>query len=66
PGGGVARVTHTGSFDELDESWKRLAAWIGARGLTSGTTRWEVYTTEPSPDMDPADLRTELHWTVAD
>lgn len=26
---------------------------------------WEVYVTEPSPDMDPADLRTELNWPVA-
>jgi hypothetical protein len=25
---------------------------------------WEVYLTEPSPEMDPADLRTELNWPV--
>lgn len=25
---------------------------------------WEVYLTEPSPDMDPADLRTELNWLL--
>jgi effector-binding domain-containing protein len=25
---------------------------------------WEVYLTEPSPDMDPAELRTELFWPL--
>ncbi|AXX33499.1 GyrI-like domain-containing protein [Actinosynnema pretiosum subsp. pretiosum] len=66
PGGRVARLTHVGAFDELEESWKRLAAWMGGRGVSPSTTRWEVYTTEPSPEMDPAELRTELHWAVAD
>ncbi|ACU39980.1 GyrI-like domain-containing protein [Actinosynnema mirum] len=66
PGGLVAQLTHVGAFDELEESWKRLAAWMGARGVSPSTTRWEVYTTEPSPEMDPAELRTELHWAVAD
>ena len=26
--------------------------------------RWEVYLTEPSPKMDPNELRTELNWTI--
>jgi effector-binding domain-containing protein len=64
PGGQVARLVHHGSFDELGSSWARLGAWIGQRGLTPTDALWEVYVTEPSPDMDPADLRTALHWLV--
>ena len=65
PGGRVARVVHAGSFDGLSEAWQRLGAWIGGQGLTPANDYWEVYVTEPSPDMDPADLRTELNWPVS-
>jgi hypothetical protein len=30
--------------------------------LEPAASCWEVYTTEPSPEMDPADLRTQLVW----
>ena len=43
---------------------ERLAAWMGEQGLTPGPVLWEVYVTEPSPDMDPADLRSELNWLL--
>ena len=64
PGGRVARVVHEGSFDGLGGAWERLTAWIGGQGLRPSTPFWEVYLTEPSPDMDPADLRTELNRPV--
>ena len=66
PGGRVARLVHVGSFDQLGSSWQRLEEWIVAHGLRPGADLWEVYVTEPSPDMDPADLRTELNWPVTD
>ena len=65
PGGRVARLVHAGSFDDLGEAWQRLASWIGAAGMTPAEEYWEVYLTEPSPEMDPADLRTELNWLLA-
>ncbi len=64
PTGRVARVTHVGGFDGLGDSWARLEAWLGERGLSPSAERWESYVTQPSPDMDPADLRTELNWPV--
>lgn len=64
PGGRVARVEHHGSFDELGSSWGALATWINDRGEAPSATLWEVYVTEPSPDMDPADLVTELSWLL--
>jgi effector-binding domain-containing protein len=64
PGGRVARMTHSGSFDGLVESWMRLAAWLRAQGHSPADERWESYVTQPSPEMDPRDLRTELSWPV--
>jgi effector-binding domain-containing protein len=64
PAGRVARLLHAGGYGRLGESWGRLGAWIAGQGLTPGADLWEVYVTEPNPDMDPADLRTELFWTV--
>jgi effector-binding domain-containing protein len=64
PPGRVARLVHAGDYDQLGEAWGRLGAWITEQGLSPGADLWEVYVTEPSPDMDPADLRTELFWTV--
>jgi effector-binding domain-containing protein len=64
PAGRVARVVHAGGYDQLGETWGLLSAWIAEQGHTPGADLWEVYVTEPNPDMDPADLRTELFWTV--
>ena len=57
-------MVHAGGYDQLGETWGRLGAWIAERGLTAGADLWEVYVTEPKPDMDPGELRTELFWTV--
>ncbi|ALE74829.1 AraC family transcriptional regulator [Pseudonocardia sp. EC080610-09] len=65
PAGRVARAVHSGSFDGLGPAWQDLAGWIAGQGLRPGDTFWEVYLTEPSPEMDPRDLRTELNWVVS-
>ncbi|WP_330180437.1 GyrI-like domain-containing protein [Nocardia sp. NBC_01503] len=65
PGGQVARVIHLGGFDGLTSSWNELQKWIEAQGLTPADQRWEVYLTQPSPEMNPDDLRTELNWPIA-
>lgn len=66
PAGRVARLLHTGSYDGIGSSWQRLQTWIAEQGMTPGPTLWEVYLVEPTPDMDPADLRTELNWALTD
>lgn len=66
PAGRVARTTHYGGFDGLGASWERLLAWVREQGLTPGPVMWEFYVTEPTPDMDPRDLRTELNCVIAD
>lgn len=64
PAGRVAHVVHVGGYERLGETWGRLAGWVAEQGLTPGDDLWEVYVTEPTPEMDPADLRTELFWTI--
>ena len=64
PAGRIARLVHHGSFEELGSSWERLGSWIAEQGLAPGSVMWEFYLTEPRPDMDPAELRTELNWPV--
>ncbi len=66
PAGRVARLIHEGGFDGLGSSWQKLQSWIVEQGLIPGGVLWEVYLVEPSPDMDPTDLRTELNWPVVD
>lgn len=65
PAGRVATVVHAGSFEALGETWGQLATWIGEQGERPSETMWEVYLTEPSPDMDPDDLRTQLFWPLS-
>ena len=65
PAGRVARLVHHGAFDDLGASWERLASWIAGQGVHPGPVFWEVYLTEPTPDMDPRELRTELNWPVS-
>ncbi|MGO2111815.1 MAG: GyrI-like domain-containing protein [Pseudoclavibacter sp.] len=65
-GGLVATVSHVGSFDGLGLAWEGLTQWAAANGHRPVGHFWEVYVTEPSPDMDPATLRTDLFLPVAE
>lgn len=64
PAGRVVSAVHRGDYEELGRSWQRLAEWAGHEGLPLGDRLWEVYVTEPRPGDDPADMVTELHWTL--
>jgi effector-binding domain-containing protein len=66
PGGRVARLTHGGPFDGLGASWERPHPWMRSQGLPAGEDRWENYVPQPSPKLDPADLRPQLSRAVAD
>lgn len=61
PGGQAATLVHAGGYDALGDSWSRLFAWAVETKFLPAGPFWEVYVTEPSPDMDPADLRTDLY-----
>lgn len=64
PGGRVARLSHLGGYGGLGAAWARLDAWITREGAKPAGGYWEVYVTEPSPEANPADMRTDLHMPV--
>jgi effector-binding domain-containing protein len=64
PGGRVARAVHAGSYDDLTTAWEQLATWMSEHGHGFGMPFWEVYLTEPTANMNPADLRTELNHPI--
>ena len=65
PAGLLAVTSHVGSYDELGRAWGGFMDEIAASGHAPGLPFWELYVTEPSPDMDPATLRTDLCCMVA-
>jgi effector-binding domain-containing protein len=64
PAGAVAVTSHVGPYDGLGEAWGRFMAEISALGHSPSSPFWESYVTEPSPDIDPATLRTDLFCPV--
>ncbi|MGA4508494.1 GyrI-like domain-containing protein [Propionibacteriaceae bacterium G1746] len=64
PAGDVVRAVHVGGYEGLGESWRELYAWVVEQGRQVGPMMWEVYETEPGPDVDPATMRTVLYWPL--
>ena len=64
PAGQVAATSHLGSYDGLGEAWQEFMGEIGSLGRAPASPFWESYVTEPSPDIDPATLRTDLFCPV--
>ncbi|MBK7821671.1 MAG: GyrI-like domain-containing protein [Tessaracoccus sp.] len=65
PAGRVAMLTHVGPYDELGAAWGRLMTWAATEGVTPGARYGEIYVTEPTPDGDPTQLRSDLFLTLA-
>lgn len=65
PAGRTARISHLGGFDQLSTAWAGFMGQVTAAGESPELPFWEVYVTEPSPEMDPADLRTDLFTRLA-
>lgn len=64
PAGEVAVTSHLGSYDGLGEAWGKFMEEISSLGRAPAIPFWESYVTEPSPDIDPATLRTDLFCPV--
>ncbi|RZU63113.1 GyrI-like domain-containing protein [Zhihengliuella halotolerans] len=65
PEGTTAAASHLGAYDALGDAWEAFMAWIAEQGYAPQLPFWEVYVTEPSPDADPASMRTDLFVPVA-
>lgn len=66
PGGRVARIMHVGPYDALSQTYEALREWMAEQDVNPGMGMWEVYLDDPSATTDPATLRTEVNWLLAD
>lgn len=60
PAGRAAATSHLGSYDGLGDAWGRFIDEVIAAGHTPSSRFFEVYVTEPTPEADPATMRTDL------
>lgn len=60
PGGSIGAVSHLGGYDGLGEAWNAHMKELVAVGHHPDLPFFEVYVTEPKPETDPAELRTDL------
>lgn len=66
PAGQVVATSYLGPYDGLGDAWGAFMDEVSAAGHTPALPFWEVYVTEPGPDVDPATLRTDLFTRLAD
>ncbi|MDF1489109.1 GyrI-like domain-containing protein [Tessaracoccus caeni] len=58
--GRYALLTHIGPYDGLGNAWGHLMGWVGEQHLAPGARYGEIYVTEPTPDADASQLRSDL------
>ncbi|WP_448070490.1 GyrI-like domain-containing protein [Georgenia yuyongxinii] len=65
PAARAAEAVHTGSYDRLPETYRRLETWIAEHDLQALDESWEVYEAGPDSDPDPATWRTRVLFPVS-
>ena len=60
PAGPVAVGWHVGPYETIGETYARILAWVSEQGREPSGAMWEVYTTDPSAEPDPAKWRTRI------
>jgi effector-binding domain-containing protein/uncharacterized protein YndB with AHSA1/START domain len=58
--GKALKVVHTGSYHGLDDTYRKLAAWMAAYGFESGGPVWDEYVSDPGRTAE-ADLITNIY-----
>ena len=64
PAGTMAKVTHTGPYDNLPQTWAALTQWMESQGLQPAGAPWEVYVTDPGAEPDQSKWRTDIFFPV--
>lgn len=64
PGGRALVGHHVGPYERLVESYGKMQAWAGMRGLRLAPRMWEVYLTDPQQEKDPGKYVTKLFWPL--
>ena len=60
PAGPIATISHIGAFDGLSQAWQDLMQRVADDGHQPALPFWEVYVSEPGPNVDSSSLRTDL------
>ncbi|QSB04626.1 GyrI-like domain-containing protein [Natronoglycomyces albus] len=66
PGNRIATVSYIGAYDGLPDAWGSFMDWVTGNGHSPDLPFWEFYVTEPTPDVEPSALRTDLYVPLAD
>jgi effector-binding domain-containing protein/uncharacterized protein YndB with AHSA1/START domain len=62
-GGPAVRAAHVGSYRDLGETHRKLAAWLAAHGIERNGNAWEVYVSDPTR-VPEAELLTYVYYPV--
>ena len=66
PGGRVARLLHSGPYDQLASAYQRLEGYLAENGVLPAGAPWETYLVMPDAvGGDPRLLQTEVCWPVS-
>jgi hypothetical protein len=64
PATDVAVFVHAGSYDTLDDAYRRLGAWVAANDESADLPARELYLVSMLDTDDPDELRTKICWPV--
>jgi DNA-binding transcriptional MerR regulator len=68
PATDVAVVAHHGSYDDMDDTYRNLGAWVAEHAEPADPTEFpvrELYVVGRTDTDDPDELRTELCWPLS-
>jgi DNA-binding transcriptional MerR regulator len=66
PATDVAVVAHHGAYDDMDDTYRNLGAWVAEHAEPADFPVRELYVVGRAETDDPDELRTELCWPVGD
>ncbi|UYM04797.1 MerR family transcriptional regulator [Solicola gregarius] len=64
PAATVAVLVHAGAYDDIDDSYRKLGAWVADNAEPSGLPVRERYLVSYGDTDDPSRFRTEICWPV--
>ena len=60
----VAVLVHHGPYETIEDSYRRLGAWVAHHAEPAGTRVREIYTVSVNDTDDPDQFRTEICWPI--
>lgn len=64
PAARVAVLVHAGPYDTIDDSYRRLGAWVAHHAEPAGLQVRELYVISYAETDDPQRFRTEICWPI--